>query len=60
MFATQELELGESNPELWTDRDRILILVNSYEQSKWVAEKIRNFGSSFMTQIGLLYRCEIK
>ncbi len=35
-------ELGKNNPELWADRDRILILVNSYEQSKWVADELRS------------------
>ena len=36
-------DLGESNPELWADRDRILILVNSYDQAKWVADELRTY-----------------
>ena len=35
-------ELGENKPEIWADRDRILVLVNSYEQSKWVADELRS------------------
>lgn len=34
-------EQGEDNPKLWQDRDRALLLVNSYEQAKWVADEIR-------------------
>ncbi|MDJ0579332.1 hypothetical protein [Crocosphaera sp.] len=37
-------QLGEDEPELWADRDRILILVNSYEQSKWVADELRTYS----------------
>ena len=44
-------ELGESNPELWADRSRILILVNSYEQSVWVAEEIRSYLPNMGDQI---------
>ncbi|BAZ46763.1 hypothetical protein NIES4102_38030 [Chondrocystis sp. NIES-4102] len=36
-------ELGETEPKLWADRDRIFILVNSYEQSKWVADELRTY-----------------
>jgi hypothetical protein len=44
-------ELGENDPQLWADRDRILVLVNSYEQSKWVADEMRNHCSSISQQI---------
>lgn len=44
-------ELGENNPELWADRNRILILVNSYEQAKWVAEEIRNYLPNMREQV---------
>ena len=49
-------ELGEREPELWTDRDRILILVNSYEQSKWVAEELRTFLPNLRDEIKNLER----
>lgn len=44
-------ELGENKPELWADRDRILILVNSYEQSKWVADELRTFLPNLRDEI---------
>lgn len=33
--------LARVDPDNWADRERLLLLVNSYEQSKWVAEEIR-------------------
>jgi hypothetical protein len=30
----------------WRDRDRLLLLVNSYEQARWAAKEIRNCWSS--------------
>ncbi|QIR36230.1 hypothetical protein HCG51_05285 [Tolypothrix sp. PCC 7910] len=30
----------------WRDRDRLLLLVNSYDQARWVANEIRNCWSS--------------
>ena len=38
--------LGESDFEHWYDRDRILLLVNSYNQARWVADEIYNYWSS--------------
>ncbi|GAB4541088.1 MAG: hypothetical protein Tsb0014_32800 [Pleurocapsa sp.] len=49
-------ELGENEPELWADRDRILILVNSYEQSKWVAEELRKYSDNPLDEIKNLER----
>ena len=49
-------ELGESEPELWADRDRILILVNSYEQSKWVANELRSYLPNLRDKIKNLER----
>ena len=49
-------ELGENEPELWADRDRILILVNSYEQSKWVADELRTYLSNLRDEIKNLER----
>ncbi|OUL31997.1 hypothetical protein BV372_19735 [Nostoc sp. T09] len=41
----QELEelkkLGESSPDFWQDRERLLLLVNSYDQARWVTDEIR-------------------
>lgn len=34
--------LAESNPEIWRDRERILLLVNSYDQAQWAADELRN------------------
>ena len=44
-------KLGKDNPELWLDRDRVLLLVNSYEQAKWVADEIRNCLPNIREQI---------
>lgn len=44
-------ELGKTDPELWQDRDRILVLVNSYEQAKWVADEMRQCRSDISQQI---------
>ena len=44
-------DLGKSEPELWADRDRILILVNSYDQSKWVADELRTYLPDIREQI---------
>ncbi|MEL4895751.1 hypothetical protein [Crocosphaera sp. Alani8] len=44
-------ELGENKPELWADRDRILILVNSYDQSKWVADELRTYLNDLRDEI---------
>ncbi len=53
-------DLGEKDPELWQDRDRILVLVNSYEQAKWVADGMRNYCSSFRQQIYHLVNDELE
>lgn len=43
--------LGQSEPERWADRDRILLLVNSYEQSLWAAQSMRNCWTSLKGEI---------
>ncbi|MEG4029889.1 MULTISPECIES: pPIWI_RE_Z domain-containing protein [unclassified Microcoleus] len=53
-------ELGETNPELWHDRDRILVLVNSYEQAKWVADEMRSYCPSMRLQINHLVNDELE
>ncbi|MEL6903180.1 MAG: hypothetical protein AAFP07_19765, partial [Cyanobacteria bacterium J06606_4] len=48
-------ELGKSQSkaesERWADRDRILILVNSYDQSAWAAEAMRTCWPSLKEKI---------
>jgi pPIWI RE three-gene island domain Z len=44
-------ELGKTDPESWQDRDRILVLVNSYEQAKWVADEMRRYANNISQQI---------
>jgi hypothetical protein len=53
-------ELGETNPELWHDRDRILVLVNSYEQAKWVADEMRSYCPRIRQQIYHLVNNELE
>jgi hypothetical protein len=53
-------ELGENKPELWTDRDRILLLTNSYEQAKWIADEMRNYCPSIRQQIYHLVNNELE
>lgn len=39
--------LGENDlDDHWKDRDRLLLLVNSYDQARWAANEIRNCWSS--------------
>lgn len=49
-------DLGENDSEHWADRDRILILVNSYKQSKWVAEELRTYLPNLRDEIKNLER----
>ncbi|MEG4147761.1 pPIWI_RE_Z domain-containing protein [Microcoleus sp. Pol12B5] len=53
-------ELGETHPELWQDRDRILVLVNSYEQAKWVADDMRRYCPTTRQQIYHLVNDELE
>lgn len=39
-------QLGESEPDIWQDRDRLPLIVNSYSQARWAADEIRNCWSS--------------
>jgi len=56
----QELEElkqhGQSNPDFWQDRERILLLVNSYDQARWVAEEIRQCWWGMREQVYHLQR----
>ncbi|MBW4561867.1 MAG: hypothetical protein KME32_12075 [Mojavia pulchra JT2-VF2] len=56
----QELEelkrLGESAPDFWQDRERLLLLVNSYDQARWVADEIRQCWWGMREQVYHLQR----
>lgn len=45
-FGDQELEqlqtLAHENPDHWLDRNRLLLIVNSYDQARWAADEIRS------------------
>ncbi len=43
--------LGKNEPELWADRDRVLVFVNSYDQADWVADEMRNCLPNLRQQI---------
>jgi pPIWI RE three-gene island domain Z len=61
ILELQELkELGKKDPELWQDRERILVLVNSYEQAKWVADEMRQCRSDISQQIYHLVSDELE
>ncbi|HZU03177.1 MAG TPA: hypothetical protein VFA10_26150, partial [Ktedonobacteraceae bacterium] len=34
-------ELGQQKPEYWRDRERLLLIVNSYDQAKWAFDELR-------------------
>ncbi|MEG4250286.1 pPIWI_RE_Z domain-containing protein [Microcoleus sp. Pol10D4] len=53
-------ELGDNDPELWYGRDRILVLVNSYEQAKWVADEMRSYCPRIRQQIYHLVNDELE
>ncbi|BAB73673.1 hypothetical protein [Nostoc sp. PCC 7120 = FACHB-418] len=43
--------LGDDANYHWRDRDRILLLVNSYDQARWVAKEIGNCWSSMQDSV---------
>lgn len=48
----EELQkLGKGEPKCWQDRERILLLVNSYDQSRWVAQEIRRCWSNMRQSV---------
>ncbi|MEG5033543.1 pPIWI_RE_Z domain-containing protein [Microcoleus sp. AT3-D2] len=53
-------ELGETHSELWQDRDRILVLVNSYEQAKLVVDEMRSYCPTIRKQIYHLVNDELE
>jgi hypothetical protein len=34
-------ELGQQEPQYWQDRERLLLIVNSYDQAKWAFQELR-------------------
>ena len=52
----EELKCLGKEDEKWRDRDRLLLLVNSYDQSKWVADEIRQKWSSQRSFVAHLQR----
>lgn len=63
-FLTRELAelkmLSKENPELWHDRERVLLIVNSYDQVKDVANTIAKHASKEIRSavIGLVRNAE--
>jgi pPIWI RE three-gene island domain Z len=47
-------QLGKQDSEHWQDRDRLLLLVNSYEQSRWAAKEIQRCWSSMSQKVYFL------
>jgi hypothetical protein len=35
-------ELGQQEPQYWQDRERLLLIVNSYDQAEWAFEELRS------------------
>lgn len=54
-LATLE-QLAADRPEDWNDRARLLLLVNSYSQSEWVARELRRQWPSMSQYITYLVR----
>lgn len=49
-------QLGQDEPDHWQDRERILLLVNSYDQARWAADELRNNWSNLTGRIHHLQR----
>ncbi len=61
----EELEwlrkLGQQIPQYWRDRERLLLIVNSYDQAAWAFEELRSNGkwqTAPPGEIRYLYRTE--
>lgn len=44
-------QLADSDPDNWADRDRLLLLVNSYDQCKWMAEEMQSLWGAMADKI---------
>ena len=49
-------QLAQEDSEKWADRSRLLLLVNSYAQCKWVAEEMKSWWVEMASQIHYLER----
>ena len=49
-------QLGQQDVDQWADRDRLLLLVNSYDQAHWAADALRNTWPAQRTGIRYLVR----
>lgn len=47
--------LSRSNPDYWADRERLLLLVNSYDQARWAYQELR-FSEAYPGEICYLER----
>jgi hypothetical protein len=47
-------QLAENDPDNWADRDRLLLLVNSYDQCKWIAEEMQGLWGAMADKIHYL------
>ncbi|BCL37118.1 hypothetical protein [Nostoc sp. MS1] len=48
--------LAQSDADCWQDRERLLLLVNSYDQARWVADEIRQCWWGMREQVYHLQR----
>lgn len=51
---SQLTQSGRESPVEWADRDRLLLLVNSYEQASWAARELRQKWPSMQNSIKYL------
>ena len=47
--------LGQENPRYWADRERLLLIVNSYDQAEWAYQELR-FSEMLLGKICYLKR----
>ena len=47
--------LGQQQPDYWADRERLLLIVNSYDQAKWAYQELR-FSATIPGEIRYLER----
>jgi hypothetical protein len=47
--------LSRANPEYWADRERLLLIVNSYDQARWAYDELR-FSETYRGEICYLER----
>ncbi len=50
--------LGQQNPEYWADRERLLLIVHSYDQAEWAYQELR-FSETLRGEIRYLKRSNV-